>query len=51
MNREQPLSARLSRPPRAQRETAVVAALVELDRQNLVQLNDIRLKLTREPAM
>ena len=34
----------LGRPPRPQRQTTVVAVRIQLDRQNLVQLNDIRLK-------
>jgi hypothetical protein len=38
------LVATLGRPPRSQRKTAVVSVGVELDRQDLVKLNDIRLE-------
>ena len=34
----------LGRPPRPQRKTAVASVGVELDRQDLVKLNDIRLE-------
>src|SRR5882757_6064096 len=40
----------LGRPPRTQRESAVIAVRVELDRQNLVQLNDIGFEAQPRPC-
>ncbi len=42
--RRRRLASGLGRPPGSQRKTAVAPAGVQLDRQYLVKLNDIRLK-------
>ncbi len=39
-----PIDGRLARPPRPQRQSAVIAVVVELDREHLVKLHDIGLE-------